>query len=72
MADSANNGLTPLVLLFYSSAASVPILLTWFLLTEERSEVPEYLKEKPLLALTVLSLASLVLPPLPRRVGAAS
>ena len=59
MADSANNGLTPLVLLFYSSAASVPILLTWFLLTEERSEVPEYLQEKPLLALTVLSLASL-------------
>merc|ERR1711934_88872 len=49
----------PLVLLFYSSLASVPVLLVWFLVIDERSEVPEYLVEHPGLALIVLYLASL-------------
>jgi drug/metabolite transporter (DMT)-like permease len=40
MSDSANNGLTPLILLFYSSIASVPVLLIWFLATDERSRCP--------------------------------
>ena len=59
MSDSANNGLTPLVLLFYSSAASVPVLLIWFLAIDERSEVPEYISENPGLALIILLLASI-------------
>jgi len=42
MADSATNGLTPLVLLFYSAASSVPVLLLWFLCIDERSEVGAY------------------------------
>ena len=59
MSDSANNGLTPLVLLFYASAASVPVLLIWFLVIDEREEVPEYIRENPGLAFVILFLASL-------------
>merc|ERR1712195_364414 len=59
MSDSANNGLTPLILLFYSSLASVPVLLVWFLAIDERSEVPEYIAENPGLAFIVLFLASI-------------
>jgi len=59
MSDSANNGLTPLILLFYSSLASVPVLLIWFLAIDERTEVPEYIAENPGLTFVVLSLASL-------------
>jgi hypothetical protein len=59
MSDSANNGLTPLILLFYSSLASVPVLLIWFLAIDERSEVPEYIAENPGLAFVVLFLASI-------------
>merc|ERR1711934_934021 len=58
MSDSANNGLTPLILLFYSSLASVPVLLIWFLAIEERTEVPEYIAERPGTAFVALSLAS--------------
>jgi len=59
MSDSANNGLTPLVLLFYSSLASVPVLLIWFLVIDERSEVPEYIAENPGLTFIILFLASI-------------
>ena len=58
MSDLANNGLTPLILLFYSSLASVPVLLIWFLAIEERTEVPEYIAERPGTAFIALSLAS--------------
>jgi len=59
MSDSANNGLTPLILLFYSSLSSVPVLLIWFLAIDERTEVPEYIAENPGLAFVVLFLASI-------------
>ena len=42
MSHSGENGLTPVVLLFYSSSASVPVLLIWFLAISERTEVGEY------------------------------
>ena len=45
MANSAANGLTPLVLLFYSSGASVPVLLLWFLCIDEREEVGEFFED---------------------------
>jgi drug/metabolite transporter (DMT)-like permease len=56
MANSGENGLTPVVLLFYSSCASVPVLLVWFLIISERTEVGEYFNTQcaPLLRLRLV------------------
>jgi len=52
MANSKENGLTPLVLLFYTSTAGMPVLIIWFLCSkEEREGVPEFIERDPQLAL---------------------
>lgn len=58
MSHSGDNGLTPVVLLFYSSFASVPVLLIWFLAISELPESREYFHTELSSALTVVFGAS--------------
>lgn len=58
MSRSADNGLTPLVLLWYSTGTAVPVLGCLFLASPERHEVSDYFDERPREAAALLAAAS--------------
>jgi drug/metabolite transporter (DMT)-like permease len=60
MANSKENGLTPLVLLWYSSAIAAPALTLMFVLTPELIEAGEYMREKPEQTAWILATASVL------------
>lgn len=60
LSRSADNGLTPLVLLWYSTGTAVPVLGCLFLASPELHEVSEYFRDRPREAAGLLTAASLL------------